>query len=195
VGGISRYFPSIVLFILCHSSVTAQIYKLPHLYKVSVKSMSDGLERILTPNRAHFKSEGERRIAYFLDDNSIRYQYEPGILVNTSYDKLRIWYPDFHLPEFASYIEYFGLVGKKSYDEGIKTKLSTYNQMGLDVIPLYPWTFSEDWQKYIMDKLEKKTLQRYNTLKSKKYWSHQKPVSYPKRESRSVYGHGLGKRY
>ena len=157
--------------------------------------MTDGLERILTPNRVHFKSEGERRIANFLDDNSIRYQYEPGLLVNTSYDKPRIWYPDFHLPEFASYIEYFGLVGKKSYDDGIKTKLFTYNQMGLDVIPVYPWTFGEDWQKYIMNELEKTTLRRYNTLKSNKYWHQQKPGSYPKRESRSVYGRSSGKRY
>jgi len=157
--------------------------------------MSDDLEKMLTANRVHFKSEGERKIAYFLDDNSIRYQYEPGVLVNTSYDKARIWYPDFHLPEFASYIEYFGLVGNKSYDEGIKTKLSTYRQMGLEVIPVYPWTFSNDWQKYIMDELEKTTLNRYNTLKSKKYWHQQKASSYPKAESRSGYGRGLGKRY
>jgi len=157
--------------------------------------MSDGLEKMLTPSRVHFKSEGERRIANFLDDNAIRYQYEPGLLVNTSYEKPRIWYPDFHLPEFASYLEYFGLVGKKSYDDGIKTKLSTYNQMGLDVIPLYPWTFSENWQKYIMDELEKTTLNRYNNLKSKKYWHQQKPDPYPKRENRSVYGRSLGRRY
>ena len=157
--------------------------------------MSDGLERILTPQKEHFKSEGERKIAYFLDDNSIRYQYEPGVLVNTTYDKPRIWYPDFHLPEFASYIEYFGLVGKKSYDEGIKMKLSTYHQMGLEVIPVYPWTFSDDWQKYIMDQIEKTTLNRYNTLKSKKYWSQRNPLSYSGAEKRSAYGHGFGKRY
>ena len=157
--------------------------------------MTDGLERILTPQKDHFKSEGERKIAYFLDDNSIRYQYEPGVLVNTTYDKPRIWYPDFHLPEFASYIEYFGLVGKKSYDEGIKTKLSTYHQMGLEVIPVYPWTFSDDWQKYIMDKLEKTTLNRYNTLKSKKYWSQRNPVSCPGAEKRCAYGRSFGKHY
>jgi len=73
--------------------------------------------------------------------------------------------------------------------------LSTYNQMGLDVIPVYPWTFGEDWQKYIMNELEKTTLRRYNTLKSNKYWHQQKPGSYPKRESRSVYGRSSGKRY
>ena len=155
----------------------------------------EGLDEILSPQKIHFKSEGERRIAYFLDDNKIRYQYEPGVLVNTTYDKPRIWYPDFHLPEFASYIEYFGLVGKQNYDDGIKTKLSTYNRMGMDVIPVYPWTFGEDWQKYIMNELDKTTRRRYDSLKSKKYWSQQKPDTYFNKGKRSFYGLGLGKRY
>jgi len=157
--------------------------------------MRDGLEGVLSPNRVHFKSEGERKIAYFLDDNSIRYQYEPGVLVQTPYEKARIWYPDFHLPEFATYIEYFGMTGKKSYDEGTKMKLSTYEQMGMDVIPVYPWTFSNDWQKYIMNELEKSTLRRYNNLKSKPYWSQRQSVPYQRRGNRSVYGHLSGKRY
>ena len=68
-----------------------------------MENLQERLEGMLSPQKIHFKSEGERRIAYFLDDNRIRYQYEPGVLVNTAYDKPRIWYPDFHLPEFASY--------------------------------------------------------------------------------------------
>ena len=106
--------------------------------------MTDGLERILEPGRIHFKSEGERKIARFLDDNSIRYQYEPPVLVNGPYDKLRIWYLDFNLPEFATFMEYFGLAGKPGYDEGVKTKLSVYKQMNMDVIPVYPRMFKED---------------------------------------------------
>jgi hypothetical protein len=132
--------------------------------------MGDGLEKIIRTNRIHFKSEGERQIAYFLDDNSIRYQYEPGVLINDLHDKPRIWYLDFGLPEFASYIEYFGLAGKSNYDEGIKTKLSTYKQMEMDVIPVYPWTFRENWPQYIMKELEKITLRRCDSLKAKKYW-------------------------
>ena len=157
--------------------------------------VSDGLEKILTPRRVHFKSEGERKIAYFLDENEIRYQYEPGVLVNTSYDKPRLWYPDFYLPEFASYIEYFGLAGKQNYDDGIKTKLSTYNKMGLHVIPLYPWTFSENWQKYIMNELETTTCRRYQSLMSTKYRFQQKHMSQNKNEKRSPYGRGSGRRY
>ena len=117
-----------------------------------------------------FKSEGELRIAYFLDTNSIRYQYEPGILVRFPYDKPRIWYPDFYLPEFGTYIEYFGLCGKQQYDQGMKAKESIYSKMGLSVVPIYPWTFAEDWEGYIMSELKRKTFESYKNLMSKPYW-------------------------
>ena len=157
--------------------------------------MSDRLEEMLVRQRNRFKSEGERRIARFLDDNAIRYHYEPGVLVKPYDDKPRIWYPDFHLPEFAAYIEYFGLIGKQNYDEGVKTKLSTYRQMGLDVIPIYPWTFTDNWQAYIMTELERTTLHRYNCLKSKKYWSPRDSPSQQRRGTRTAYGRGFGQRY
>ena len=42
---------------------------------------------------SQFKSEGERKIANFLYENSIQYQYESGVLVNADDNKQRIWYP------------------------------------------------------------------------------------------------------
>ncbi|NIO22376.1 MAG: hypothetical protein GTN76_17035, partial [Candidatus Aenigmarchaeota archaeon] len=88
------------------------------------------------------------------------YHYEPGVLVNSVYEKPRIWYPDFYLPEFGAYIEYFGLVGKQNYDGGIKTKEDAYSKTGLEVIPVYPWTFAGNWQGYIMKELEQITIRR-----------------------------------
>ena len=143
-----------------------------------------------------FKSEGERRIANFLEKNSIKYQYEPGVLVEPMGDKPRIWYPDFYLPEFATYVEYFGLVGLQSYDRGIKRKESVYSKMGLAVIPVYPWTFSEDWQKYIMKELEGTTIRRYRNLMTKPYWSQNRHPSYGNiTPTRHGYPHGPNKRY
>ena len=78
-------------------------------------------EKIDRSKRLNFKSKGERRIAYFLDTNSIKYIYEPGVLINSAQEKPRIWYPDFYLPEFGTYVEYYGLVGNKNYVKGIKT--------------------------------------------------------------------------
>ena len=134
--------------------------------------------KIDNTKRPKFKSKGERRIAYFLDINSIKYQYEPGILVNSGEEKPRIWYPDFYLPEFGSYIEYYGLVGQENYEKGIKTKERTYSEMGVDIISIYPWMFAENWQDYIMKELRRSFIRKYNTLNAKPYWSKQKTGTY-----------------
>jgi len=141
--------------------------------------MKRNLENLIEGKGApNFKSQGERRIAYFLEDNLIRYQYEPSLLVKSSDKKQRIWYPDFYLPEFGTYIEYFGLAGGEDYDQGIRTKKEVYSAMGLDVIPLYPWNFYEDWQQYIMKEVEKITIRRYRNLMAKPYWSQNISTTY-----------------
>jgi hypothetical protein len=131
--------------------------------------MIDGLENILGPNRVHFKSDGERQIGNFLDNCKIRYQYEPAVLVNDPHDKQRLWYLDFKLPEYAVFIEYFGMAGKPKYDEGIKTKLAVYKKMEMDVIPIYPSTLKGNWQEHVMNELEAINLKRYHSLRFKNY--------------------------
>lgn len=125
------------------------------------------------------KSEGERRIADFLESNSIKYHYEPGLLISSVYGKPRIWYPDFYLPEVGAYLEYYGLVGRQNYDEGIKRKETLYSKTGLEVIPVYPWTFNGNWQEYIMKELERITINRYENLMAKPYWSQHKSATHP----------------
>ena len=134
--------------------------------------MNQNLEKKIA--NSQLKSEGERRIAYFLDANSIKYIYEPGVLVGSASKKPRIWYPDFYLPEFGAYIEYYGLVGNKNYVKGIKAKESMYSKIGMDVVPVYPWMFRENWKGYIMKELKLTTSRRYRNLMTKTYWSKHK---------------------
>jgi hypothetical protein len=138
--------------------------------------MNIKIEDIVTDEKKpRFKSEGERRIAYFLDNNSIKYLYEPGILVNSIGEKPRIWYPDFYLPEFKTYIEFFGLTGNQSYNRGIKLKESTYSKMGLDVISIYPWMFNKNWEGYVMRGLKRNISRSYRNLENKPFWSQNRP--------------------
>ena len=146
--------------------------------------------------RPKFKSDGERRIAYFLDYNSIKYQYEPGVLVNSVGNKPRIWYPDFYLSEFGAYIEYYGLAGGKNYDRGIKAKQSVYTKMGMAVISVYPWMFAENWQKYIIKELKRSTLRRYKNLTAKFYRTQHRSITHPYiHSSPRKYHGGFNKRY
>ena len=157
--------------------------------------MNQNLENKLKDQGAQLKSEGERRIAYFLESNSIKYHYEPALLINSD-TKPRIWYPDFYLPEFGAYIEYFGLAGKQNYDDGIKRKETQYSKAGLSVISVYPWTFAENWEEYIMKELEHVSISRYKNLMSKPYWSQDKPAAHHNyTHERPRYHHRLANRY
>jgi hypothetical protein len=141
--------------------------------------MNQTLEhKLRSPEYPNFKSEGERRIADFLESNSIQYYYEPSLLIYPDHEKPRIWYPDFYLPEFGAYIEYFGPVGHQHYDKGIATKETQYSKSGISVIPVYPWTFSENWREYIMRELERITHRRYKDLMAKPYWSQHNSIKH-----------------
>jgi len=140
--------------------------------------MEPNLEDIANDKQPpQFKSKGERKIANFLDENLIKYQYERSVLVNADYLKPRIWYPDFYLPEFKNYIEYYGMVGNQNYDQGTKKKQAVYAKAGMDVISVYPWMFKENWRGYIMQEIEKNTLGRYRSLMAKPYWSKNRSSS------------------
>jgi hypothetical protein len=135
---------------------------------IEVNDLENRLGNLSVPE---FKSKGERKIAYFLDQNDIKYQYEPAVLVRADQEKQRIWYPDFYLPEFKMYIEYFGMIADQNYARGVKTKQAVYSKAGHDVISIYPWMLKENWQGYIMQQLEKGTILRYRNLMTKPYWN------------------------
>ena len=141
-----------------------------------MQRMSADLEyRLGDKSGSIYKSEGERKIAHFLDQSNIGYHYEPAVIVHADHGKPRIWYPDFYLHEFKTYLEYFGMADDRHYDQGVKAKQSAYKKAGLDVISIYPWMFRENWQGYIMKELERTTLSRYRNLMEKPYWSKTKP--------------------
>ena len=115
-----------------------------------------------------YKSEGERKIAALLDRLDIKYNYEPGILVNDG-GYQRIWYPDFKLPQYSVFIEYLGIENDLQYDERTKHKLDTYRKMGIDVIPIYPSTLQGNYKRYIVGEIHRIISNRLSDLESKIY--------------------------
>lgn len=126
--------------------------------------MVDDLESKLKGKTSDsFKSLAERKIADFLDRSGIRYTYEPGILVMDR-NKPKIWHPDFYLPEFGVYLEYYGLAGNREYDKGITKKTRVYSEMGLEVIALYPENLNNNWQGYLVKRLQEISEKRLNAI-------------------------------
>ena len=100
-----------------------------------------------------FKSRGEVQIARLLDRNNIAYQYEYPLAV-VDRGKTRIWYPDFQLAGFGMIIEYFGVNGRRPYDEQAKHKMAVYRQAGIEGVFLTETSFKGDWPGRILGQIE-----------------------------------------
>jgi hypothetical protein len=79
------------------------------------------------------QSDGERRIAERLSDMEIRYRYDERFRILDGY-AIR---PDFYLPEYDVYIEYWGM-DTADYKIGMLKKQKLYQQQGKKLISLYP---------------------------------------------------------
>ena len=68
------------------------------------------------------KSYGEMDIANFLAQNGIAYQYEQAYKIDTRTSEYGQYHPDFYLPEYDIYIEYFGINRKGEVPSYFKGK-------------------------------------------------------------------------
>ena len=82
------------------------------------------------------RSHSEKVIADWFYRNGIRYAYE-----HPAFDRrgAMISRPDFYLPAYGVYVEYWGLAGTgKWYDRTMRWKGAQYRTNGVRVVSLYP---------------------------------------------------------
>jgi hypothetical protein len=89
-------------------------------------------KRIQARDGTLVQSDGERRIANWLSGQDITYRYDERIRIVEGY-AIR---PDFYLPEFDIYIEYWGM-DTIDYKIGMFKKQKLYQQQGKRLISLY----------------------------------------------------------
>jgi len=87
---------------------------------------------IRTKDGTFVQSNGEKRIADYLARQKITYRYDERMRIIDGY-AIR---PDFYLPEFDLYIEYWGM-DTIDYKIGMLKKLKLYQQQGKKLISLY----------------------------------------------------------
>lgn len=94
-----------------------------------------------TMNGELVKSGGERMIADYFFRNKIRYEYEKPVMGTAN---RRIARPDFYLPDYDIYVEYWGMVAtedgkdRKEYQRGMEWKMAKYKEAGIRFISIYP---------------------------------------------------------
>ncbi len=79
------------------------------------------------------QSDGERRIAEWLTAHHINYRYDARLRIIEGF-QIR---PDFYLPEYDVYIEYWGMDTPR-YKAGMYLKQDLYMHAGKRLISLYP---------------------------------------------------------
>lgn len=107
---------------------------------------------IPTKSGIKVQSQGEKRIADWLYDHNIEFLYDTPMKVPGRRLPLR---PDFYLKKHKSVIEFFGLMEDWDYARNSTKKVSTYWQMNLGVLSIYP----DD-----LDKLDTKLSKFFNKL-------------------------------
>ncbi|MBO4864200.1 MAG: UvrD-helicase domain-containing protein [Eubacterium sp.] len=115
------------------------------------------------------KSYGEMEIANFLAQHGINYQYEAAYPLDTRDEEYGQYHPDFYLPDYNIYIEYFGIDRKGNvpdyfsdkdgksaseiYREGIEWKRRIHKENGTTLIECYAY---EHFEGMLLNNLKEK---------------------------------------
>lgn len=90
---------------------------------------------IPTKSGIKVQSQGERKIADWLYNHNIEFLYDTPMKVPRRRLPLR---PDFYLKKHKTVIEFFVLMGDLDYARSSTKKVSTYWQINLGVLCIYP---------------------------------------------------------
>ncbi len=115
---------------------------------------------MLTMMGENVKSYGELEIANYLTRHGIKYEYERAYEVDTSDETHAQYHPDFYLPEYGIYIEYFGInhqgevpvwfsgrdgkTATETYQQSMEWKRATHRANGTILIECYGYEKIDD---------------------------------------------------
>lgn len=86
-----------------------------------------------TPKPQGLRSGGEEIIADILDELEVEWHYEKTLVLGGE----RVL-PDFYLPDYGLYIEYWGMRHNAAYDARRRFKQRLYADYGVPVLELWP---------------------------------------------------------
>lgn len=90
------------------------------------------------------RSKAEKTIADYFTQQNITYEYEKTAKTNGLIFKDKISKPDFYLPQYDLYVEYWGLLNtddralSKRYERAMKYKMAKYHENRIAFVSLYP---------------------------------------------------------
>ncbi|MUK70044.1 UvrD-helicase domain-containing protein [Aliivibrio fischeri] len=121
---------------------------------------------VQTMNGEKVKSHGEVAVANWLFRKGIKYQYEAKYRFDVATEKYRQYEPDFYLPDYDIYIEYYGTdengdtapyINRERYHQGIEWKRKTHKQYGTGYVEVF---YHQHKKRKLPQALEKELLAR-----------------------------------
>ena len=116
-----------------------------------------------------YKSEGERQIARLLERSNIRFEYEYPLSV-VDRGKVRVWYPDFWLPDYGIAIEYAGVTDSEDYTAGVAHKKEVFENAGVPCIYVDLEGLNGGWPKRLLAQIRDvlaKRLTEFDSLETR----------------------------
>ena len=92
-------------------------------------------------------SSAEKKVARFLSDYGIWWNFEQPIYVKDDKDRPRVWTPDFYLPEIGMYIEVCGTDGR---DYSYRKRIYEKNRIPIIFIHTYK---QDKWRDFLIDEI------------------------------------------
>jgi len=156
MNGLAVFFPFLILIV----GFLVFIVILFWIFLRNLKPRQEYGVKSITLRGEAVKSIAERRIADYFEKNNIRYVYEQEARGKSIFFDYKISSPDFCLPDYGVYVEYWGLVNaddswtRARYVRNMRRKMAIYHRNNIKFISMYPanlenldWIFRRKFQK------------------------------------------------
>jgi hypothetical protein len=133
----------LLIFFLVFIVIILSQAKVPKKREYGVESVTEKGEVV--------RSYSEKILTDYFIRNNINYVYEPEV-TSKSFFKTRIGLADFYLPDYDTYVEFWGLVNaddkwtRERYVKRMKKKMAQYYSNDIKFISIYPDNLTNlDW--------------------------------------------------
>ena len=100
--------------------------------------------RSRTKRGVQVRSRSEPRIADYFQSIGLRCEYERELVARFWIFSQTIGRPDFYLPDYDVYVEFWGMLevendsDRRKYERSMRYKMARYHRRGIKIISLYP---------------------------------------------------------
>lgn len=138
-------------FVVLFFGLIALLVFLALLLNESKPKQEYGVKSV-TQKGEQVKSWAEKRIADYFEKSNVNYVYEKNLRGKFLFWEYKISSPDFYLPDYDVYVEYWGLVDadddwtRERYVRHMKRKMAIYYKNNIKFVSIYPRNLNNlDW--------------------------------------------------